>query len=59
MDGDQVAAGRIGNHGAGVNWYLNALTPVLPEYIYSTIDRPGRQASGHLYIFQMRTQVEF
>lgn len=59
MDGDQVAAGRIGNHGVGVNWYLNAFTRVLAEYIYSTIDRPGREASGHLHIFQMRTQIEF
>ena len=59
LDGGKLAGGRIGNHGAGVNWYLNPFAKLMLEYIYSTIDRPERQSAGHLHIFQMRTQIEF
>ena len=58
-DGGKLPAGRIGNHGVGINWYLNPFTRVLAEYICSTINRPGKEANGHLHIFQMRTQIEF
>jgi phosphate-selective porin OprO/OprP len=58
-DGGELSAGRIGNHGVGVDWYLNPFTRVMAEYICSTINRPGRESDGHLHIFQMRTQIEF
>lgn len=58
-DGGKLNAGRIGNHGAGVTWYLNPFTRVMAEYIFSTINRPGLERDGHLHIFQMRTQIEF
>jgi phosphate-selective porin OprO/OprP len=58
-DGGKLSAGRIGNHGVGVNWYLNPFTRVMAEYVYSTINRPGRESDGHLHIFQVRTQIEF
>jgi len=59
LDGGKLSGGRIGNHGVGVNWYLNPFAKLMLEYIYSTIDRPERQSAGHLHIFQMRTQIEF
>lgn len=58
-DGGKLLAGRIGNHGIGINWYLNRFTRLLAEYIFSTIDRPGRESGGRLHIFQMRAQIEF
>ena len=60
LDGGKLASGgRIGNHGVGVNWYLNPFTKLMIEYIYSAIDRPDQPSTGHLHIFQMRTQIEF
>ena len=58
-DSGKLSAGRIGNHGVGVNWYLNPFTRVMAEYIYSKISRPETSSDGHLHIFQMRTQIEF
>lgn len=59
LDRGRLAAGRIGNHAVGVNWYLNRFSRVMAEYVFSTIDRPGTDRAGHLHIFQMRSQIEY
>lgn len=58
-DGGRLSGGRIGNHGVGINWYLNPATRVLAEYITSTVAVAEPPGGGHLHIFQIRVQLEF
>lgn len=51
--------GRENNYSAALNWYLNAHTRMMFNYVRANFyDKPGI-SSGHLNIYAMRFQVDF
>ena len=43
----------------GVNWYINASTRVMTNYIIASIHKPSTAVTEHSNILQMRFQVDF
>jgi len=58
-DHDLLGFDTVGDHTAGVNWYLNPYTRFMLEYVHSAINCNTGNGPGSLSIIQMRAQIDF
>jgi len=63
---EDITGGKMGNITAGLNWYLNPVTRISFNYIYSDVDFYVKDQESNFYcktgksnIFQMRFQLTF
>ena len=53
-----VYGGDQGDISVGLNWYLNPVSRIMFNYVWTDIDKPG-VGGGILNIFEVRFQVDF
>ncbi len=57
LDDADITGGMAGGHTVGLNWYLNANTRLMFNYVHNTAHAGG--TTGHMDVFQTRAQVDF
>jgi len=58
LNSKDIYGGTQGDITVGANWYLNPVSRIMFNYVYTNIDKPD-VGGGILNIFEMRFQVDF
>jgi phosphate-selective porin OprO/OprP len=58
LNSRDIQGGTQGDITIGANWYLNPVSRIMFNYVYTDIDKP-EVGGGSLNIFEVRFQVDF